>query len=317
MPDGTTYKLVISDSESKLLTNFVNSLLNKNPSVKTLFSIGGGGSNSTIFSTMASEVNTRKLFIDSTIETARKFGFDGLDLDWEFPQSPKEMDHLGLLFSQWRAAIDKEAKSTGRPPLLLTAAVYFSVEFLVYGNYRKYPTESIAKNLDWASPMCFDFAGSWDKTATGAHAALYNPNSKSTVSTSYGLKSWIRAGVPGEKLVMGLPLYGKSWTLKDPNLHRVGSPAVDVGPGDEGVMTLTEVEKFNKENKATVVFDSKTVSTYSYVGSIWVGYDDVVSTTVKIGFAKAHGLRGYFFWAISLENNWRVASQGNVFKSRF
>ncbi|KAL5772801.1 hypothetical protein ACOSP7_012419 [Xanthoceras sorbifolium] len=309
MPNNVTYKFDIENSTAILLFNFTTTLRHKNPPVKTLFSIGGGGADSTIFTRMASEAGSRKVFIDSSLEVARKFGFDGLDLDWEFPESPKEMQDLGCLLDEWRLAIESEAKSTGQAPLLFTAAVYFSVDFFISEVYRKYPVDSVTQNLDWMSPMCFDYHGSWNTSFTGAHAALYDP--KSNISTSYGLESWLRAGVPRSKLVMGLPLYGRSWTLKDPNLNQIGSPGSGVGPGDRGFMPLSKVEEFNKKNGSTVKFDIETVSTYSFAGSTWIGYDDVLSTTTKIGFAQAHGLRGYFFWALSYESEWEISRQAS------
>jgi chitinase len=156
--------------------------------------------------------------------------------------------------------------------------------------------------------MCFDYRGSWDTSATGAHAALYDP--KSNISTSYGLTSWVRAGVPRNMVVMGLPLYGRTWLLKDPKVNGIGAPATAAGPGDDGVLIFSQVEKFNKENGATVVYDAKTVSTYSYVGTSWIGYDDSRSTTVKLKFAQALGLRGYFFWALSYDSEWEISKQG-------
>ncbi|KAJ4709641.1 putative Chitinase [Melia azedarach] len=311
-PNNVTYKFDISNSTAVLLSDFTTSLHHKNPPVKTLFSIGGGGSDSSAFARMASHAQSRKAFIKSSIEVAREFGFDGLDLDWEFPKTPKEMQDLGHLFDEWRLAINAEAKATYRPPLLVTAAVYFSVDFFLDEVYRKYPVDSIHRNLDWINAMCFDYHGSWDNTTTGAHAALYDD--KSNVSTSYGLKSWLLAGVPKTKLVMGLPLYGRSWKLKDPNIHGIGAPAVDVGPGvegDKGVLPFSQVEEFNRVNGATVVYDVDSVSTYSYAGSAWIGYDDPTSTTVKIGFAQALGLRGYFFWAISFDSDWKISTQAS------
>lgn len=82
--------------------------------------------------------------------------------------------------------------------------------------------------------MRYDYHGSWDTSVTGAHALLYNK--ASNVSTNYGILSWIEAGVPPEKLVMGLLPYGRTWELKDPNKHGIGDPAVGVGPTDDGVM---------------------------------------------------------------------------------
>jgi chitinase len=143
---------------------------------------------------------------------------------------------------------------------------------------------------------------------TGAHATLFDP--KTNLSSIYGLKSWIKAGVPGKMVVMGLPLYGKTWKLKDPNLHGVGAPAIGVGPGDVGVLLFSKVEAFNKRAKATIAYDVDTASVYSFSGTTWVEYDDALSITVKIGFAQALGLRGYFFWAISYDNKWKITTQG-------
>uniref|UniRef100_A0A7N2R053 GH18 domain-containing protein n=1 Tax=Quercus lobata TaxID=97700 RepID=A0A7N2R053_QUELO len=219
------------------------------------------------------------------------------------------MNYFAQLLKEWRYAIENEARITHRPPLLLTAAVYYSADFLVYGDRRSYPAAAIKNYMDWVNVMCYDYHGSWNTSATGAHAALFDPNTN--LSSIYGLKSWIRAGVPGNKIVMGLPLYGKSWKLKDPKLHGVGAPAVGVGPGDDGVLLYSEVVEFNKKNDATIAYDVNTVSTYSYVGSLWVGYDDALSTTVKVGFAQALGLRGYFFWAISYDTEWKVTAQAS------
>ncbi|KAF8400548.1 hypothetical protein HHK36_013847 [Tetracentron sinense] len=306
MPNNVTFRFKVSKSEAVLLSDFTSTLHRKNPPVKTLFSIGGAGGGTDVIALMAAKASSRRRFIKSTIKVARKYKFDGLDLDWEYPNTPKEMNHLGCLLEEWRMAVEKEAQATGRQPLLITAAVYFAVDFFLDDVYRSYPVASIRKNLDWINAMCYDYHGTWDTTATGAHAALFD--SKSNISTSYGVESWIKAGVPAKKVVMGLPLYGPTWKLEKPGLHGIGAPAVDVGPG-EGTMTFSQVEDFNRENGATVVYDAATVSTYSYVGTSWIGYDDATSITVKIGFARAHGLSGYFFWAVNGDKDWMISRQ--------
>ncbi|GKV03355.1 hypothetical protein SLEP1_g15671 [Rubroshorea leprosula] len=306
MPNNVTYKFEISNSEALILSNFTTSLHHKKPPVKALFSIGGGGSDSSVFARMASSPVSRKAFINSALEVARNLGFDGMDLDWEFPENPKQMLDLSILFNEWREAIKAEAKTTHCAPLLLTAAVYFSVDFFLSDVNRSYPVQSINRNLDWINAMCFDYHGSWDTSKTGAHAALYDPNSN--ISTSYGLTSWVKAGVYRQKVVMGLPLYGRTWKLKDPNQHKIGSDAVGLGPGDDGVLTFAQVENFNRRTNATVAYDTVYVAAYSFVGTSWIGYDDVRSTTIKVKYALGHGLRGYFFWAVSYDSEWKVSS---------
>ncbi|KAI3446793.1 hypothetical protein Pfo_003458 [Paulownia fortunei] len=310
-PNNVTFKFDIDQTEAILLVNFTSTLHAKKPPVKTLFSVGGAGEGSAFFSRMASDSSSRAAFIHSSIEVARKFGFGGIDLDWEYPQDPKDMENLAYLLEEWRVEVGKEAEATGRPPLLLTAAVYYSADTFLSGPQRAYPSASISKNLDWINVMNYDYHGGWDPSATGAHAALFDP--KSNVSTSYGIGSWIRVGVPRSKLIMGLPLYGRTWQLKDPRSHGIGAPAVDVGPGPDGtgVLTFAEVVRFNRDEKAKVVFDLETVSVYSVAGSSWVGYDDTTSVTVKIGYARGLGLRGYFFWAVNGDYKWRISKRAS------
>lgn len=60
-------------------------LKSKNPSLKTLLAIGGWNVGSTVFSDMTSSASTRKVFIESAIGFIREYGFDGIDIDWEYP----------------------------------------------------------------------------------------------------------------------------------------------------------------------------------------------------------------------------------------
>ncbi|KAL8236948.1 hypothetical protein R6Q59_018029 [Mikania micrantha] len=309
IPNNITFKFEIDDPTALLLKNFTTTLHEKKPSIKTLFSIGGGLVDPKLFSRMALGHDSRKSFILSTIEVARKFGFDGVDLDWEFPQTPIDMVNFGHLIHEWRVEVKKEAKSTGKPELLLSAATYYKPEVTLDNVYRKYPVESINKNLDWINAMCYDYHGSWDLSTTGTLAALYDPNSK--VSTSDGLESWIKGKIHREKLVMGLPLYGRTWQLKDPSLYGIGAPAVDVGPGDEGQMLYADVEKFNVKNNAKVVFDFPTVSVYSVAGVSWIGYDDVRSVKIKIEYAQELKIGGYFFWAVNGDQEWKISRKAS------
>lgn len=308
LPEPNTFKLNVTLLDHAKLLELVGTLRVQNSHIKILLSIGGGGNDPNVFSKMASTKETRAIFINSTIEIARKYGFDGVDLDWEFPANDQDMSNLALLFKQWRTSINQEARITNTSPLLLTAAVYFASRFTIYGGPRGYPIEAINKYMNWVSPMCFDYHGSWENF-TGLHAALNDP--RSNISTSYGIGSWIQAGVPAQKLVMGLPLYGRTWKLKDPDVNGIGAPALGVGPGD-GVLTYNQIVKFNMEGTAAVVFDATPVAYHSFAGDSWIGYDDVLSIKLKVQFAKSKGLGGYFFWAIGQDKDWTLSKQGTL-----
>ncbi|CAI0379538.1 unnamed protein product [Linum tenue] len=130
--DPSSYELTISQSDQILMTNFTSTLHSKSPPPPKLFlSIGGGGSNASAFATMSSNPTTRTKFIASTIKSARDHNFDGLDLDWEFPQTPGEMSNLATLFQEWRASLLSESIATNRTMLQLSVAVYFASSFIL------------------------------------------------------------------------------------------------------------------------------------------------------------------------------------------
>ncbi|KAE8665565.1 GYMNOS family protein [Hibiscus syriacus] len=135
-----------SPLDQQKLPEFRSGLSAKYPPVKTILSIGGGGNNPDVLARMARTEETRGVFINSTIEEARGYQFDGVDLDWEFPATGDDMANLALLFKEWREALQKEAETGGKPRLLLTSAVYYSSEFTNYGLPRTYPAHAWPNN---------------------------------------------------------------------------------------------------------------------------------------------------------------------------
>ncbi|XP_075651625.1 class V chitinase CHIT5a-like [Castanea sativa] len=71
---------------------------------------------------MVSNKKTCAIFINLSIKVARKFSFNGLDLDWEFPTNKVDMSNLALLFKEWQKALVNEAKLSGKPRFLLSSA---------------------------------------------------------------------------------------------------------------------------------------------------------------------------------------------------
>jgi chitinase len=303
--NSTTYKVTISSPNSAQFSTFTQTVQKKNPSVKTLLSIGGGDSKASTFASMATQPSTRKSFIDSSIKLARSNNFHGLDLDWEYPSTKEEMTNFGSLLNEWRAAVAAESKSSGKAPLLLSAAVFYSSDYysLIY------PIQAISNTLDWLNVMAYDFYtpdANNSPAKTGPPAALYNPTSK--VSGDAGVRAWIQSGVAAKKLVLGLPFYGHGWRLVNANNHGIFAPAN--GAASDG-LGYGGIKDFITQNRGTAVYNATIVTDYCYAGTTWIGYDDTQSISTKVTYAKGKGLLGYFAWHVGADKNFALSQTGS------
>ncbi|CAL1358857.1 unnamed protein product [Linum trigynum] len=306
--DSGTYRVTISSANQPQFSSFTQTVQRQNPSVKTLLSIAGGSANLATLAAMASQPGRRKAFIDSSISLARQYNFHGLDLDWEYPSDTTQMANFGALLTEWRAAVAAEARSSGKQPLLLTAAVLYLPYY--YSSAVPYPIRTISNSLDWINLMAYDFYGpGWSPTTTGPPAALYNPGRRE--SGDNGVNSWTQSGLPAKKIVLGMPFYGWSWRLADAGKNGLFSPANGKALAGEGSAGYNQINSFIAQNRATKVFNSTVVSDYCYSGTTWIGYDDVQSVSTKVAYAKRKGLLGYFAWHVGADDNWALSTRAS------
>ncbi|KAF5469559.1 hypothetical protein F2P56_013624 [Juglans regia] len=296
--NASTYQVTISSSNAAQFSTFTKTVQQKNPAVKTLLSIGGGGANASTFASMASQASTRKSFIDSSIQLARNNNFSGLDLDWEYPSTTTDMTNLGLLLNEWRAAVVNESNTTGKETLILAAAFFYSS---VYYSLI-YPIQAISNSLDWVNVMAYDFYGpGWSPSTTAPPAALYNPTSQ--VSGANGIEAWIQAGVPASKLALGLPFYGYAWRLLNASNNGIFAPANGPALSSDGSQTFSQIRDLITHSGYTTVYNSTIVTDYCYKETIWIGYDDIQSVSTKVTYAKGKGLLGYFAWHVGADKD--------------
>nr|POE95698.1 g-type lectin s-receptor-like serine/threonine-protein kinase [Quercus suber] len=302
--NSSSFELSVSSSDEQYFFTFTDTVRQKNPSVTTLLSIGGADANHTTLSNMVSKASYRKSFIHSSIKIARLYGFQGLDFGWNSANTSSDMTNMGLLFQDWRAAVNSEAKNSSQKDLILTAAVHFSPDL----NSVSFPVDSIRSNLDWVHVIAYDYHAPGWSNYTGAHAALYDPSSNA--NTDYGIGAWIGRGMSASKLVLGLPFYGYAWTLKNPNDNGIGAPAT--GPAaiaikGGGAIRYYRIKSYVQSYGAAIMYNATYVVNYCTVGSTWIGFDDVEAIRMKVSYAREKKLLGYVVWQIPYDDNWALS----------
>ncbi|KAF7153660.1 hypothetical protein RHSIM_Rhsim01G0040100 [Rhododendron simsii] len=298
--NNSTYELWIEPSDEPSMLTFTDIVQRKNPSIVTLLSIFVGDSQpfSTFYS-MATQPSHRTSFIESSIQTARLYGFHGLELCCVKPDtSTPKMEAIGILFDEWRTAINRESKNYNRSPLILTLAGYY----LPSKNSTSYPMESIRWNFDWVHIVSYYYHLPTTENITGAHSALYDPSSN--ISTDYGIKEWISRGLPADKMVLGLAYHGYAWMLVDPMANEIGSPGRGPAVTHDGSMFYKFIKSTMRCDGEKVLYSSTYVTNYCINGSVWIGYDDAEAIRTKVSYAREKGLLGYKVWHVGNDDNW-------------
>jgi len=265
------------------------------PHVKVLLSVGGW-TLSEPFSELATTAEGRSRFASSCADFAVEHGFDGLDIDWEYPVSgglstgaPEDRANFTLLLEATRAELDARDAE-----LLLTIAAPAGLSTI-----DNYETDAIAEHLDWINVMAYDLHGSWSSTV-GHNAPM---ESADELSVSAAMERWLR-DVDPQQLTLGVPLYGRGF-----------AGATDIGGPFSGLPEGTwEAGVFDFEDLETHVIDqpgwerrwdgeAQVPYLVNAAEQVVISYDDEESIGLKLDYARDLGLRGVMAWELSADRN--------------
>jgi chitinase len=297
--------------------NQIRKLKEANPHLKVVISVGGWTLSSE-FSDVALTSASRLKFADSVVRFVNQYGFDGVDLDWEYPVSggldsnetrPADKQNYTLLVQAIRSALNANEQTTGKD-YLVTMAVPPG-----YSVAQNFELDKLAPLVDWMNVMAYDYHGSWDNT-TGHNAPLYpNPASpfadESKFNVDYIMNYYASAGVPKSKLIMGAPVYGRSWkgVSAGPNGDGLFRPASGVGSGTWEPGSIDYSDLLNKVNTqpGTYKMFRDTASSVPYVyaptveGGWFSTFEDKNSLSQKIDYILANDYAGMMFWEMSAD----------------
>ncbi|KAJ2792124.1 hypothetical protein GGI18_000644 [Coemansia linderi] len=299
---------------------------------KVLVSLGGW-TGSKHFSPLLKDPKKRSHMIDEMTQWMQEFGFDGWDIDFEYPgrqgnschqfDAREDTPNFLLFLKDLRHRMDSEF---GESTKLITIATHFQPFSGSQGPMSD--VSEFANYVDYFNPMLYDFNGVWSDT-TGPNAPLdYTKGKALQFSFKSSIQSWIDAGIPASKINAGLPFYGRTVTAhgdmaSSPDMYQPLSKTIPRGDGDDkeesdiscgGPKLFSGIWKY-ANLRSEGVLDSPDSATAPWIrrydnatNTPWlfnketrdfVSYDDTTSINAKAGFAAEKGLAGVMIWPIT------------------
>lgn len=277
----------------------LTALREEHAGLKIVLSVGGWDE-STYFSDAAASASSREVFAQSCVDLLTGHGLDGVDLDWEYPVSggapgvihrPQDRRNFTLLLKAVREALDRQGRQDGKDYVL-------SIAGATGGSYLNcIEPQAVAEIVDHVFLMAYDLHGPWDPH-TGFNAPLCAPSgdpARCRGSVDGGISAWLGRGVPAEKLVLGMPLYG--YIYQD-----VSGRGSGLFSGFTGARSVPwdRVESEYLSDPAYRRFRHQEAQVpYLYGERRFLSYDDETSIAAKAALARQRGLGGVGFWELS------------------
>ncbi len=220
------------------VTTRLGDLRQHNPNLRIMFVVGGweyskdDGKSVNNYRNSVATSESRGRFASSCVNLMKRFGFDGIDIDWEYPR-PEDAANFGEALKEVRRLLMTESVDRASKPYQLTIAGSGGASYLA--RYYDHLT-AIAAQVDYINLMTYDLAGAWD-TLTNHHSPLLGDpagpvssnalrGSKQSLNAANAIaafpspfsltvdaavKQYLLAGVPASKLVVGVPFYGRAF----------------------------------------------------------------------------------------------------------
>ncbi len=273
----------------------LNLLKQQNPDLKILISIGGW-TWSGKFSDAVLTDTSRQRFVASAVDIIKKFDLDGIDIDWEYPSlpglegnvfRPEDKQNYTLLFKELRRQTDSLAGITHKKYLLSTA-VGGSKSFVDNNDMA-----AAQQYLDFVNLMTYDY--SENAKIAAHHTALYSSEAGNAHNNAdESVRLFEAAGVPAEKLVIGVAFYGHSAILAPGSKGLGDSTAKNARAGGysklrDSILKIPGFEvRRDHHAKADYAFNTETLQ--------FITYDDEWSVKQKCKYVKRNKMAGAMFW---------------------
>ncbi|KAK8048785.1 chitinase [Apiospora phragmitis] len=345
----TTFRIDPMDANTASLYKRVTALKEKQTDLKVWIAIGGWAMNDpgpyrTTFSDLAASESKREqpafLLQTQLGSDDCQNGFDGVDLDWEYPVAddrggvPADFDHYPNFLKRLRDRLNASGKEYGLS-ITLPASYWY---------LRGFDLQKMEPHLDWFNIMTYDIRmyrlpsifhlqqshvcvqtlltqpraridGVWDSTVHSIGPYAYAHTNLTEIQL--GLELLWRNNINPGRVVMGLGFYGRSFTMKDPACMHAGCEFSDGAHGGEctgtpGVLSAAEIVKIIDGGAAVAFDEAAAVKIVTWDGDQWVSWDDAETLKIKLDYANQRCLGGTMVWAIDLDDGTLLNALGGV-----
>lgn len=281
----------------------LNALKQVNPHLKILISVGGWGWSGNFSDAVLTE-NSRQVFANSAIDFMLKHEIDGIDLDWEYPgligagnvNRPEDKENFTAILKLLRKKLDSLSSQNNK--YLLTIATGASQNYLDHTNMKE-----AQKYLDFINIMTYDFHNG-SEAKTGHHANLFNSkydDNEESISAKIAVQQHIDAGIPANKIVLGVPFYGRWWKGVNPKNNGL----YQASSGVTGSYNYNSIADSLKTDKEFISYwDSTAIAPYIWrqKDSLFITYENPKSIEYKVKYVKENQLGGIMFWQFNGDN---------------
>lgn len=181
----------------------------------------GGWTGSTSFSSLVGNSKNRTAFVETIARAVKKYGVNGIDLDWEYPNelgigcnAVNKNDSANFL------AFLQLLRAKMGAHFRLSAAVSMKGFMSSDGKTYLKDVSEYAKVLNFFTIMAYDVYGSSFSKVAGPNSPLFSTCSEpdQKYSVAQAIKQWTSTGVPARQLLLGIPSYGYGYTLTSPKI---------------------------------------------------------------------------------------------------
>lgn len=289
-----------------IVREFIN-LKSINPDVKLLVGVGGPRQGTQIPSKIAATATDRDTLATKIRNFMEEYNFDGCDFDWQWPgqgtgSSPDDKENYIKLLS------DLSTK--------FTRSKIFSISVAARPEDidKSYDIQRIISYVDFINLNTYNFHGLQGENFTAFHSPYRKDPSDETNEAEWNavsvIENWLSKEVPAEMLTLGIPTYGRSFTLADINQINVGAPITGVGTKSEYLADNTNFIPY-VEICYNLLFNAKWFPLFNdvqyapyvvYNANQWAGYDDLSVVSAKIHLALRKELGGINYATIDRDD---------------